>query len=168
MSLVERSVPARRGGRIASTSALFAATWLLWSGHYAPLTIALGGLSCALVLLLAIRAGFFDKDVYALHLGGRLPRFWGWLLLEIVKGNVNVARIVLHRRLPISPTVVTIDASDLPEVVQSTLANAITLTPGTLTVDVDAGIIEVHCLTREAATDLGTGEMLRRTRGLIR
>ena len=84
--------------------------------------------------VLAQRTGFFDLEVYALHLGPRLPRFWLWLLKEIVTSNIRVARIVLSREMPIEPTLVSIDASELSIVSQATLANAITLTPGTASV----------------------------------
>jgi multicomponent Na+:H+ antiporter subunit E len=152
--------------RMAAAGALFAATWLLWSGHYTPLILALGAVSCALVLVLAGRTGFFDVDVYALHLGPRLPRFWLWLAGEIVRSNIAVARIVLSRKLPIEPTIVSIDASHLPVVSQATLANALTLTPGTVSLDVNRGMIEVHCLTRQVAAEVRDGEMLRRATAL--
>jgi len=152
--------------RSSTAGVLFAATWLLWSGHYVPLLLALGAASVGLVLMLARRTGFFDADVYSLHLGPRLPAFWLWLLKEIVRSNLSVARIVLRRRLEIEPTWVTVDASHLPPAVQATLANAITLTPGTVSADVDRGRIEVHCLTREIADELRGGEMLRRATAL--
>lgn len=148
--------------RYAIATAIFVAAWLLWSGHYSPLLLYLGAVSCGLVLLLAARTGFFDVDVYAFHLGPRLPGFWLWLLKEIVKANLAVARIVLSPRMPIQPTIVTIDASDLPSVAQATLANSITLTPGTVTIDVDRGMLEVHCLDAASAEELKSGEMLRR------
>jgi multicomponent Na+:H+ antiporter subunit E len=152
--------------RSAVTFSLFAATWLLWSGHYSALLLALGATSCMLVLWLAHRTGFFAEDVYTLHLGPRLPAFWWWLLKQIVRSNIAVARIVLGRELRIEPVLVSVDASKLPASVQATLANAITLTPGTVAVDVDRGVIEVHCLTREIADELCTGEMLRRAERL--
>jgi len=163
-----QDTPRGKSAAIRSTTAgvLFAATWLLWSGHYAPLLLVLGAGSVGLVLVLARRTGFFDSDVYSLHLGPRLPAFWLWLIKEIVRSNFSVARIVLRRRLDIQPTWVTVDASHLPAAVQATLANAITLTPGTVAVDVDRGRIEVHCLTREIADDLRSGEMLRRATAL--
>lgn len=152
--------------RIAITAVIFAATWLLWSGLYLPTVLVLGALSCLLVTLLAVRIGFFDDQVYTLHLGPQLPRFWLWLLKEIVKANFQVARIVLSPRLPIKPCIVNVDASDLPAATQATLANSITLTPGTLTLDIDRGYIEVHCLTAETAAEISEGEMLRKARKL--
>lgn len=148
--------------RTVITGLLFVVTWLLWSGVYKPLWLFLGAVSCGLVLWLALRTGFFKPDNYAFHLGPRLPRYWGWLLKEIMYSSLAVSRIVLHPRLPVSPTMVTVDASRLPPVTQATLANSITLTPGTVTVDIDEGLIEVHCLTEANAVDLQAGEMLRR------
>lgn len=154
--------------RIIIASALFAATWLLWSGHYAPPLLFLGALSCMLVLLLARRIGFFADDAFSLHLGSRAQffLFWFWLLVEIAKANLQVLRIILSRRLPIEPCVVALDVSHLSPVHQATFANAVTLTPGTLTMDVDRGRLEVHCLTREIAEELCTGKMLRRVEAI--
>lgn len=152
--------------RIAITAAIFVATWLLWSGLYIPLVLGLGALSCVLVTVLAMRTGFFEKDIYAFHLGPQLPMFWLWLLKEIFIANIQVLRIVLSPKLAISPSIVSIDASVLPPVSQATFANSITLTPGTVTLDIDAGKIEVHCLTAESAAGLQEGEMLRRARRL--
>ena len=152
--------------RSAMTLALLAATWLLWSGHYSARLLALGAVSCALVLWLAHRTGFFAADVYTLHLGPRLPAFWWWLFKQIARSNVAVARIILSRNMPIEPTLVSVDAAHLPAPIQATLANAITLTPGTVAVDVDRGVIEVHCLTQEIARELRFGEMLRRAERL--
>jgi multicomponent Na+:H+ antiporter subunit E len=148
--------------RILIALLLFVVTWLLWSGLYTPLLLMLGAASCVLVTLLAIRTGFFDREQYALHLGPHLPAYWFWLIKEIVKANFTVARIILDPRLPISPQVIRIDASGLPNASQATLANSITLTPGSLTLDIDNHQIEVHCLTAESAADLQQGEMLRR------
>ncbi|MDX1381632.1 MAG: DUF819 family protein, partial [Xanthomonadales bacterium] len=88
-----------------------------------------------------------------------------WMLVHVVV-LLTVAKIILHPRLPISPCLVTIDARELPQVSQATLANAITLTPGTLTTDIDRGRIEVHCLTRAMADQVSDGENLRRARQL--
>jgi len=154
--------------RLVVIIALFVATWLLWSGHYKPLLLALGAVSCGLVTWLAVRSGFFDGEVYSLHLGPRLPRYWAWLLKEIVRANLDVARIVLDPKLPVAPSIVHVDARDLAPPTQATLANAITLTPGTLSLDVDEGRIEVHCLSEASAADLETGEMLRRAQELER
>ncbi len=141
---------------------VFAVAWLLWSGLYQPLILALGAVSCAVALLVAGRTGFFDRDTYSLHVALRLPGYWLWLLREIVLSNLRVARVVLAPHPQLSPTLVTIDASMLDPVAQAILANSITLTPGTVTIDDDQGRLRVHCLTRAAADDLAGGAMQRR------
>lgn len=149
-------------GRVVIAGLVFAATWVLWSGMLKPLLLALGLASVLLVLWLARRIGFFEPSMHTLHMLARLPGFWLWLLPEIVKANVAVTRIVLSPRLPVSPCITTVDASRLSLASQAVLANAITLTPGTLTLDVDAGRIEVHCLTQAAARDLEAPGLIER------
>jgi len=147
--------------RALLTLLLLGVTWLLWSGVYEPLMLALGVLSCLLTVYLAHRMGFFARGIFSLHLSPRLPRFWAWLLVEIFKANLAVAAAVLRPGRSISPTVVDIRTESGP-IGQTLLANAITLTPGTVTLDVDEGRLRVHCLTRAAADALLEGEMNRR------
>ncbi len=154
--------------RVWLTLALWFATWLLWSGLYKPLLINLGVLSCLLTLLIARRMGFFGPDVFSLHLTGRLVPFWGWLSKELVKSNIEVARIVLSPRMIISPTVVNLQALPKGRVSQAILGNAITLTPGTVTIDDYEGQLIVHCLTCDGARTLQAGEMNRRAAALER
>jgi len=144
------------------TLLLWFLAWLLWSGIYKPLLITLGVLSCLLVLVLSRRMGFFEKGVYSLHLIWRLLPFWGWLGKELVVSNLQVARIVLSPRMPISPTVIKLEALPEDPVGQAILGNSITLTPGTVTLDDHEGMLLVHCLTEEGANALVEGEMNRR------
>ena len=151
---------------IVLTLILWFVAWLLWSGLYKPLLLTLGVISCLLVLVLARRMGFFDRDVFSLHLIGRLLPFWGWLGKELVVSNIKVARIILSPSMPISPTVTRIDALSEGPVGQAILGNSITLTPGTVTMDDHEGTLIVHCLTQEGADDLAQGEMNRRVAAL--
>ncbi len=143
------------------TFLLLGFTWLLWSGVYEPLILSLGLLSCLLVVYLAHRMGFFTRGIFSLHLSPRLPRYWAWLLIEIVKANLAVAAAVLRPGRTVSPTVVEIRTEAGP-IGQTLLANSITLAPGTVTLDVNEGRLRVHCLTRAAADQLLAGEMNRR------
>ena len=152
--------------RIIALVVLLAVGWLLWSGHYTPLLLGFGAFSCALVTMLAWRIGFFNDGSYTLYLLSGLPRFWLWLLVELVKSNIEVARIVLHPDLPISPCIVKIDVAAVPRVSQATLGNAITLTPGTVTLDIDQDKLEVHCLTAATRRELEQGAMLRQVQHL--
>jgi multicomponent Na+:H+ antiporter subunit E len=153
--------------RLRSGALLFLliSAWLLWSGLYTALLLGLGALSCILSLYLAHRVGFFD-EAFSLQVIPRLPRYWGWLLLEIARSSLDVTRIILHRRPPISPTVVDIEAAPRGPVGQAILGNSITLTPGTLTLDVHNGRIKVHCLTQAGADALISSEINSRAAAL--
>ena len=98
-------------------------------------------------------AGFFVAAIAALAAGHMLittrkknpfvKRFFfglGYILVfvwEMVKANVHVAYIVLHPLLPINPGIVKIKTGLKKSTSLTILSNSITLTPGTLTVDID-------------------------------
>jgi len=81
-------------------------------------------------------------------------RYLGLMLVAIVKANIDVAKIVLQRRMPISPGIVKFKSDIKKDLNKVILANSITLTPGTLTIDMEEGVYVVHCLTRENAEDV--------------
>lgn len=147
---------------------LFMTVWLLWSGLYKPLLLGLGGFSCLLSLYLARRIGYFDRDVFSFHLWPRLPRYWAWLLKEIATSAIDVARIILDPRMPITPLVVKLNAEPVGPIGQAVLGNSITLTPGTVTLDISDNQLTVHCLTQGGADLLLAGEMNRRAAALTK
>ena len=67
-------------------------------------------------------------------------------LWECLKANIDVASRVLHPKLPINPGIVKVKTSLKSDTALTFLANSITLTPGTLTVDIDRdkGVLYVH------------------------
>jgi multicomponent Na+:H+ antiporter subunit E len=143
------------------------AVWLLWSGMFKPLLIGLGIASCLLTVWLARRMDTVDRESVPLHLGLGVLTFWGWLLKEIVVSALQVSRIILSPSLPISPRVLRVQALPQGEVTRVVLGNAITLTPGTLTTDIDdEGMITVHALTEDTARGVESGEMNRRVAAL--
>lgn len=147
---------------------VLAISWLLWSGLFKPLLIGLGAFSCLLSVYLAHRMGFFRHHQALLRLMPRLPGYWLWLLKEIVVSSIEVARLILSPSLPISPTVVLLDAKTKTDVGHVILGNSITLSPGTVTLDVHEGKILVHCLSSAGAEELQKGEANRRAAALER
>lgn len=141
--------------------------WILLSGEFVPLLVVLGVVSCLLVLYLAHRMDLIDHETHPMHLHpGRILTYWIWLLKEIFKSNIAVARLIINPNLPISPKVFRVKTSQIDEIGQVIYANSITLTPGTVSLEVNDEEIEVHALTNDAAEDLRSGEMDRRVRGL--
>ncbi len=93
----------------------------------------------------------------------KLFPYLGWLLWELVKANVDVALLVLNPQMPISPQIFTFKKTMSNPVAHMILANSITLTPGTITVDVQEDVYTIHALTESAALSLaplaGEGDM---------
>jgi multicomponent Na+:H+ antiporter subunit E len=76
------------------------------------------------------------------------------LLIEIVKSNIHVAKIVLSLDMPIKPQFVRVPVKPKKDFYKVLYGNSITLTPGTLTVDIIGDEYIVHALTDDAAEDL--------------
>ncbi|MDP5029942.1 MAG: Na+/H+ antiporter subunit E [Paraglaciecola sp.] len=145
---------------------VLAISWLLWSGLYKPLVMGLGAFSCVLSVYLAHRMGFFRHHQAMFKVLHRLPGYWWWLLKEIVTSSIDVAKLILSPSLPISPTVVVLDAATKTDVGHVILGNSITLSPGTVTLDVHEGKLLIHCLTIEGAKEIQKGEANRRAAAL--
>ena len=137
--------------------------WLIWSGHYTPLLIGLGMVSCLGVVLLCHRMGIVDREGLPLDLTWRTLRYVPWLTLEVIKSNLDLTRRVLRRRLDISPEILELETTQKSDLGRVTFANSITLTPSTVTIEATSeGRFVVHAVAREVAEDLRAGEMDRR------
>ncbi len=136
--------------------------WVLLSGFFSPFLLAAGAISAIAVVLVTARMGAVDREGHPTYLLGRALAYWPWLLWQIAKSAWAVTRIILHPRLPISPTLIRVKTSQRSPVGQVTYANSITLTPGTISVELARDEILVHALTRAGAEELAAGEMDRR------
>jgi multicomponent Na+:H+ antiporter subunit E len=138
------------------------ALWLLLSGHYVPLMLGFGVASCILIVIIAARLDVIDHEAVPLQLKFGYFSYLAWLGKEITKSNWDVVRLVLDPKLPISPTMVWVPATQRTDVGKVIYANSITLTPGTVSVEIENDRILVHAITREAAEGLESGDMDRR------
>ena len=139
---------------------VLAGAWVLFSGIIQPLLLGLGLASVLGVAWLKARADRRDRDPvpFALRIG-RFPGYLLWLSWEIVKSNVDVARRILSPSLPIAPSVRWLPASQRSELTRVIYADSITLTPGTLSIDLDDEWVEVHALSEDSLDALERGEM---------
>ena len=131
--------------------------WLLLSGHYDPLLLSLGLLSCALCLYITWKANFIDNEGLPLHLLVRLPVYTIWLFKEIIKANIDTAKIIILNNP--NPQNFRVKSTQKTEAGKVMYANSITLTPGTVTTQLDEDVLEVHALTAEMAEDVKSGQM---------
>jgi len=148
--------------RTLTTALMLVAVWLLWSGHTEPLLLGFGLLSVLAVLAITRRMDRFSGSEGGRSPGFRLLMYLPWLIGQIFKSNLEVARIILNPQLPISPRVIRVPASQKTDAGQVIYANSITLTPGTISLDVRDNQILVHALTEDSAAGVENGEMDRR------
>ena len=139
-------------GRILILAVMLAGLWLLLSGYFdKPLLLALGGASVAFTTWLAHRAGVVDAEGIP---GGVFPGIFGymlWLTLEVGKSNIIVARQALAVKPALSPKLFIVPNPPRSAVGKVIFGNSITLTPGTVTVDLREDEILVHALTEDLA-----------------
>ena len=138
--------------------------WLALSGHYTPFLIGAGIVSALAIAAFGLRVGYADEEGHPVDVLRGALLYWPWLFVEIAKSAWNVARIIVDPKLPISPHLIRPKTSQRTAVGIATYANSITLTPGTITVEVDRRDREflVHALTAESAAGVAEGGMDRR------
>jgi multicomponent Na+:H+ antiporter subunit E len=138
--------------------------WIVMSGYFTPFLLGAGVLSALAVAWFAHRMDVVDNEGHPVHLGFGVLLYWPWLFKEIAKSAWAVSKIILDPRLPVSPTVVKFAPGQRTVVGLVTHANSITLTPGTIAIEVEPGEFVVHGLTREGAEGCVDSEMDRRVR----
>lgn len=152
---------------------VFLIAFIFWCLLVWPYGGAAGGLDVQSIL-----AGLGVALLTAVFLGDTLadepakfidPRRWFWFILYLpvfawycIKANFQVVYLVLHPKMPIRPGIVKVKTGLQSDTGRTALANCITLTPGTLTVDVDGDCLYVHWIYVEAEDDEGATQAISR------
>lgn len=136
--------------------------WLANSGFYTPLILSLGLLSIIFVVWLAHKMDVVDEESQPIHLTAKLPAYYWWLAVKIVRANIDVIVHIWRPELKITPCTAMLTASQKSDMGKVIYANSITLTPGTVALDLDGDRIKVHSLTADGLDELRAGEMDRR------
>ena len=145
-----------------------AAFWLLNSGHYTLLMLSLGFASILLILVIAHKMDVVDQESQPLHLTSSIFGYYLWLVKEIIQANITVVKHIWLGKKSISPTLKKIKISQQTDMGKVIYANSITLTPGTVAIDLVDDEIIVHALLLKDIKSLETGEMDRRVTMLER
>ena len=155
--------------RIAVAACVLFGLWLLFSGLFTPLLLALGALSSIFVAWLAQRMGLLAPEADSTWLRPlRCLAYLPWFAWQVAKANADVVLRILVPSKGISPRVLRVATTQASDLARSVYANSITLTPGTIAIDVSGEVITVHALSREGAEDLASGEMDTRVSALER
>lgn len=138
---------------------LLLAFWLILSGHFDPFHVG-AGIVCA-ALVTALSFDLLLLDAWARFSAWRFAAYVPWLLAEMAVASLRVAWLVM-RPAGLRPRIVRFRTGLRSDLARTTLGNSITLTPGTVTMDVVGDEFVVHALTDQAADDLRGGAMERR------
>lgn len=132
---------------------IYFALWVIFNGNI-TLEICIFGVLIA-ALLFAFTCKFMDysikKEIRAYKKLGKLLRYAFVLVKEVIKANLGVIHLILTQKEEIQPVLVSFHSDLKGPVTQTLLANAITLTPGTITVMLENGDYTVHCLDESLA-----------------
>ncbi len=140
---------------------ILAVVWLLNSGLYTPLLLTLGLVSIFFVIWLSVRMGIIDDESQPLHLSRKLPAYYLWLIKKIIQSNIDVVVLVWRGNDAISPCIATIPLEQTSEIGKVIYANSITLTPGTVAMNMEDNSVLIHSLTIRSMEELQQGEMAR-------
>lgn len=138
--------------------------WWLLSGQTAPFLLQTGVVTCLVVAWFSSRMELLDGESQPLRLLPRLALYGPWLFWQVVLSNWDVVKRVWTPNLGIAPIVIKVPCNLKTAFGRATYANSITLTPGTVTIEVNETSYLVHALHDVAAAGLENGEMLERVR----
>lgn len=150
--------PSPRSILIYKTMAFFGA-WVLSSQSFAPAHLVLGCVVSLAVALLNTPAG--RSPFLGIRWSGLLI-YLPWLLVRILQSGIHLSVLILHPRLPIDPKLIRYRTELRHDAGIVLLGNSITLTPGTVTADVDSTELVVHAMDDASAEDLTSLKMERK------
>lgn len=141
-------------------------TWLLFSGKFDLFHLALGGVSCFIVAVFSTELLFENRQkgiAARLNEAGRFILFTGWLLYQIVLANIHVIKLALSTKAlerDLDPHIFNFKTSLKTTFAKFVLANAITLTPGTVTIRIHGDMFYVHAISQKAMGDFANNEQM--------
>lgn len=138
--------------------------WLLLSGMFKPLQLILGVISIAIVAYLSVNMKVLIHRGQPLYFRFfYVLKYSSWLIPQVLLSNIYVVKRIFNPSLPIKPLLKAIPAEQRTEMGRVVYANSITLTPGTVAINISKnGDVLVHALHEDDLYDLESGEMGRR------
>ncbi len=130
--------------------------WLLLSGIFDTLHVGAGIICSAIVALISHDLLVAEKGEKILSKSFKFFIYLWWELWQIILANFDVTYRVLHPKMPIDPVIIEFETTLRSDFALVTLANSITLTPGTITINIDPekGKFQVHAIAQAPADAL--------------
>jgi multicomponent Na+:H+ antiporter subunit E len=144
---------------LLSALTLFA-LWLLMSGIYKPLIVWLGLASAVVAVLVVRRMDAVDGHRISIPLKPlKTIAYFFWLLKEIAISNIAVTKLILSPRMGLRQHLFRVPNTQRSELAATTYANSITLTPGTITVEIEHDAFWVHAVNFDNSDHASLAEM---------
>ncbi len=141
--------------------------WMILSWKFDLVSLGIG-VVCSLLVAYWSHDLLIGEPDYGMTLRRylSLAKFLPWLLWQIVLANLNVVYLTLNPKDLIEPTVIRFNPDLQTDMGVVILANAITLTPGTVTIVANKQEFIVHAITQKDAESLLQGDMQARVRDI--
>ncbi|AIL65340.1 putative monovalent cation/H+ antiporter subunit E [Rickettsiales bacterium Ac37b] len=136
--------------------------WYILSGRYDLLFLLLGTISIILILVLIYRMKLYSTKTMPIKLSYKLFLYAIWLFKEIIISSCSVAKIVWTKQPEkyIRPTTIWLPFTNLNDIKSSIYAHSITLTPGTVCLNITPDKIKVHVLNEKNIPQLIENKMM--------
>lgn len=129
------------------------AVWILWSWKFDnSLVVGFGIFSVLFTAFTVHRLGVLDSEGMPFEINVRLLRFIPWLVWEVLLANIQMAKLILSPKLKTRPHLIRVAAPQRTSLGRVIYANTITITPGTIALDIHDDVILVHALSDEMAS----------------
>jgi multicomponent Na+:H+ antiporter subunit E len=130
--------------------------WILLSASFEWVHLGLGLIfSFAVAWINSGHSLFVPKFRLWLKIVLYLP----WLFYKIIESSLHLSKLILHPALPISPQLITVDSKLRHHAAIVLLGNSITLTPGTITAEIDRNILIVHAMDTALSEDIASKQI---------
>ena len=125
--------------------------WVLLSASFEWIHLSLG-----LVFSFAVAWGNAGHSSFVpkFRLWSRILLYFPWLFYKIVQSSLHLSKLILHPALPIAPQLISVESKLNHHAAIVLLGNSITLTPGTVTAEVDRNKLIVHALDKVLGEDV--------------
>ena len=130
--------------------------WILLSASFEWIHLGLGLVfSCAVAWGNAGHSSFVPK----FRLWLRILLYLPWLFYKIIESSLHLSKLILHPALPIDPQLISIKSKLNQHAAVVLFGNSITLTPGTITAEVDRNKLIVHAIDKASSEDFESKQM---------
>lgn len=148
-------------GRMLPAALFYGALWFAWSGYTQTVILIFAAAGIAISLFFGNRFSAFDEEGFPIRIALHFPMFFLWLCWETIKANIEVSLLILSPKMNIAPHLIRVPATQKTALGQVVHANTITITPGTISLDMRDDQILVHALSEDGADEESEGRVNR-------